>query len=75
MHKYMSLLAYLDFAYGPILTNKGAPLPLVNTFNGIANSRIGFFKFFSIHHILFRVFSLKGWYFKVGKVDKYSKYS
>lgn len=40
----MCLLAYLDFACGPILTNKGAPLPLVNTFNGIANSRIRFFK-------------------------------
>lgn len=39
----MCLLAYLDFAFGPILTNKGTPLPLVNTFNGIANSRLGFF--------------------------------
>lgn len=71
----MCLLAYLDFACGPILTNKGTPLPLVNTFNGIANSRIGFFEGFSIQHILFRLFSFKCWYFKVGKVDKYSKYS
>lgn len=66
----MCLLAFLDFACGPILPNKGTPL--VNTFNGIAKSWIGFFKVFSIHHILFRVFSFKGWYFKVGKVDKYS---